>query len=495
MEIENLTDVLQRHLGIQQAQSVALENVTADSIARLTATRGDVRRLVQLWEDPESVVVGLSDTPALREPILRFRAAIEDGFVTRRKGNSSVPVAFVPFAPRMVTRTDERTVFRGAGASVLEGLWRDESVREGVRNVVVAWEAGHPVASLLAPLCEPHSIANSRPQSNLRDVIDNDPELAEWVDGTVREDWLAWIAAAKPLSIDEQFESMTALIGLHLHIALLRRLCPRDATSRPLVFMSAHRGQHLHNCDRSARDVFDWWSDRARAALLDRAANVIDQVIASDDKERESLHGDWSALGRWSTHSIAGSKPTTARWRTAVLAEIEQRKLASIEHSPAAARALLVDVLVKTFLHGTSHVVSKIRDFLRYTGVAAGIIGPTGRFARKRYLLDDRALDLLVRLHVQRPEESVRSSVEEKGSVAAMLDDVFDRYGLAVDGQSDAVRAAISKAESHDQLRVLRKQLPSDRAMEENRVALESRLDELRLVRRYSDASATLNVR
>lgn len=495
MEIENLTEVMQRHLGIQQAQSLALENVTADAIARLTSTRGDVQRLIELWENPPSVVLDLDDAPALREPVLRFRAAIEDGFVTRRKGRSSIPVAFVPFSPRMVTRANERTVFRGAGASVLEGLWRDEAVRRGVRALVDTWESGHPVASLLAPLCAPHPIANTRPQSNLRDIIETDAELSRWVDGTVREDWLAWTAAAKPLSIDEQFESMTSLIGLHLHTALLRRLCPRDATSSPLVLVSAHREAHLQDCDRSARDVFDWWSDRARAALLDCAAAVIDRAIASDPKERASLEGDWSALGRWSTHSIVGSKPTTNRWRAALVAEIEQRTTTRAAHSPTAARALLIDVLVQTFLSGTSHVVSKMRDFLRYTGIAAGIIGPTGRFARKRYLLDDRALDLLVRLHVQRPEETVRSSAEEKRSVAALLDDVFDRYGLAIDGRSDAVRSAIARAASHEQLRVLRKHLPGDRALDDNRAAFEARLDELRLVRRYSDASATLHVR
>jgi hypothetical protein len=39
--IENLTERLQRHLGIQQAQTISPEDFTADGIARLLGRRGD----------------------------------------------------------------------------------------------------------------------------------------------------------------------------------------------------------------------------------------------------------------------------------------------------------------------------------------------------------------------------------------------------------------------------------------------------------------------
>jgi hypothetical protein len=40
LELDNLTEALQRHLGLQQAQTADPDNIAADAIARLVGQRG-----------------------------------------------------------------------------------------------------------------------------------------------------------------------------------------------------------------------------------------------------------------------------------------------------------------------------------------------------------------------------------------------------------------------------------------------------------------------
>jgi hypothetical protein len=114
--------------------------------------------------------------------------------------------------------------------------------------------------------------------------------------------------------------------------------------------------------------------------------------------------------------------------------------------------------------------------------------------ARKRYLLSDGALELFARLHAARPAETIRSDHEEPQSVEALLDDLAQRYGIVITAERERARRAIDALSEGDALRVLRKRLPADAAMRENRAEFERRLDELRLLRRYSDASAVVFV-
>src|SRR5207249_98249 len=138
---------------------------------------------------------------------------------------------------------------------------------------------------------------------------------------------------------------------------------------------------------------------------------------------------------------------------------------------------------------------TKVKDYLRNTGRATGIVGPEGISRRKRYQLDDRALEMLLRLHAVRPDVAVFSDEDEKQSIAAWLDDVADRYGLILTTEPERARARFGQAvDSSLTMRPLKRHFPSEQTMAINRQFLDKRLDELRLVRRFSDASSVVYV-
>lgn len=76
----------------------------------------------------------------------------------------------------------------------------------------------------------------------------------------------------------------------------------------------------------------------------------------------------------------------------------------------------------------------------------------------------------------------------------ALIDDVFARYGIIISADRERVRTAIADLEGGQALRALRKRFPSEGTMHENGQEFERRLDELRLLRRYSDASTLVRV-
>jgi hypothetical protein len=153
-------------------------------------------------------------------------------------------------------------------------------------------------------------------------------------------------------------------------------------------------------------------------------------------------------------------------------------------------RRLVVESLARPF-SGDSSVVDKVKDFLRGTGRAAGIVGPNDPRSRRRYLLDERGLSLLARLHARRSPEDVRSDEEDKTSVEAFLDDIFDRYGMIITTERSRVREQLAGS---GPLRRLEALFPSEEAARRNRAVLDRRLDALRLVRRFSDASAVIRL-
>jgi hypothetical protein len=104
-------------------------------------------------------------------------------------------------------------------------------------------------------------------------------------------------------------------------------------------------------------------------------------------------------------------------------------------------------------------------------------------------------LELLLRLHAARAPDTVLSDEDEKQSVAAWLDDIADRYGLIITIERERARQAFEQAvNATPAMRALRRHFPSEQAMAANRQFLDQRLDELRFVRRFSDASSIVYV-
>ena len=122
-QLENLTDSLQRHLGLQQAQTFTSEDIAADALGRFLETRGDVSRLQLLWEPPETVGPDLVDrwSEAEHRPVLlALRRVLDTSLVVQRR-TDGVPKSFLPFVPEFITADKVSNVYRDLGRSVVEG--------------------------------------------------------------------------------------------------------------------------------------------------------------------------------------------------------------------------------------------------------------------------------------------------------------------------------------------------------------------------------------
>ncbi len=288
---------------------------------------------------------------------------------------------------------------------------------------------------------------------------------------------------------------MTGLIGLHLHTCLMRRL-GRDAggTIPACYFVAVDASGVDPACGRAAYNCFGFWRDRANRALWLAAEEAVDNLARREPEYERSLRGRTSvSASNWAAVSIQGG----GKSRRATEAFNEQLRKALDEMPEGAAlaegeiRKLVVDSLAAAF-DTPSGVAAKVKDHLRGYGRAAGIVGPEGRRSRKRYQLEEHAIGLLARLHYHR--DRVHSFDDEKDSVEVFLDDIFARYGMVITLDRERVRAGVYEESRRRALQSLLRHFPSEQAMSENRARLDRRLDELRLVRRYSDASALIHI-
>jgi hypothetical protein len=509
--LDNLTETLQRHLGLQQAQTIDPENIAADAIARLVGQRGDLTRLLGIWgltgDAATSLVEG--DAAAAKEPLRALRRML-DSVLVINASKAGVPKTFRPFSPLMINAQRAGTLYRDMGRSVTEGLWALPGLtefREQLTSRVRGWGRHHPLALLLEPLCKEVTVEPIRDEALLASAIKSDAVLRTWAERVVVEDWKVWAKAADRLSVDEQFETMTGLIGLHLHVALLWRLgdtAPlrmageRDRC-RPFFFVTVEghqievTGGASQACLRAAYNFLGFWRERALRSLEVVARQAVDQAADDDKALRNALKSkSWTEPRLWSTIPIRGGKKTTRateEFKRTLVAQIEEQEALSRKPEEDAVRRLVVEALARPF-GGNSSVVDKVKDFLRGTGRAAGIVGPNDARSRRRYLLDERGLSLLAHLHSCRPESEIRTDEEDRSSVEAFLDDIFDRYGLVVTTERGRVMDALSNV--GETMKRLVPLLPSDEAVRRNRAIFDRRLDALRLVRRYSDASAVI---
>jgi hypothetical protein len=495
--LDNIADSLQKHLGIQQAQTFWTENATADAIARLVGTRGNIDRVLSLWDDLAEVgpkLVSGYEAASHLEPLRALRDVLDVSVVVQRHA-SGAPRSLLPYAPELITTKNVGTVFRDVGRTVVEGLWGGDGFddeREQIRTRVLTWREAHPVADLLVPLCTAVTLEKSREASasNFATALGEDPALAQYRDTVVREDWRAWLSMAPHLSVDEQLESMTALISLHLHITTLRRLAAGETEADgvpPLLFAAAGPTEH-RTIARGSYASYAFWRDRADRSLEIVVRRAVLQLAAQHSELKSALATppNWVQARLWET--LARGPKQTARQ----LNQFRELLGGRIEEASAnkASAAQPVEIVVSSVAHALGGgVAEKVKAYLRTTGGGAGMIGGD---TRKRYLLDERGLTLFTRLHAHRPAEAVRSSEEDHRSLAAFLDDIFGRYGIILTDEREVVQVARTKGGARGT--ALWRLMPGSDAMRANRELLDRRLDALRLVRRYSDASAVIHM-
>jgi hypothetical protein len=505
IQMENLTERLQRHLGVQQAQTLNPDDMSADAIARLVGRRGDVTSLLQLW-DPRSrkdVVVdfrAVEHDAALAELVRVLDATI----VVQREKSSGRPKTFRPLCPDLVIQAKAGQLYRELGRSVLDGLWRplmtkDLGFGEALRCLVEQWSEQHPLARLIKPLCRPLKSQSPDGGGNLAMATASDQLLGKWIDKVVAQDWKAFIRVAATVSADEQLDLMNGLVGLHLHMALLHRLRGAEAGSaRPAFFVAATRSaEEDRACDRGAFNCFNFWRDRALQEMRAVARQIIRETARLEPELERALAGtSWMSVGTWSRTEIRESgkkKRATTDFQRYLQEGITGAEQRGSKPTPEGVEFVLVTALYNAF-DTASGPATKVKDFLRNTGRAAGIVGPEGAYRRKRYQLDDRAIEMLARLHAARPDETILSDEDERQSVGAFLDDLAERYGMIVTVEREIARCRVDEAVAGSAgMRALRSHFPSEQAMALNREFFEARLDVLRCVRRYSDASSVVH--
>ncbi len=429
--------------------------------------------------------------------LVALRQVLDASLVVQRFQMGS-PKSFLPLTPELITHKDLSTVFRDLGKSVVDGLWQRSTntvLCASIRERVQGWGKRHPLSMALHALCDPKKDQDRGGEaSHLSESINKDSQLSSWVRETVAQDWQAWLKTSEDLSVDEQIETMVALIGLHLHIALLWRLRDLEHPAiAPCYFVSVAGHGVDPACVRAGYNCYAFWGDRAGDALKQVAATAIETAASYDtDLDAARRTGSWTQLGMWAVVTIKGkSKKATQAFQEAVKTEKTLGESGNSSPAPGQIAKILVKALVGAF-SGASGVVSKVKDYLRTTGGAVGLVGPDAAYSRKRYMLNERALSLLARLHAERAPETIRSNEEEKKSIEAFLDDIFERYGIIVTREREVVKARLARYNESPMLRSLLKHLPGEEAVRSNRALFDRRLDELRLVRRYSDASAVI---
>ncbi len=504
--MENLTERFQRYLGVQQAQSINSEDLSADAIARLMETRGDNSALIALWDRSQRKEQVADYRAHEHEPVLDELVRVLDAtLVVQRERGSGRPKTFSPLFPEIIPAVKTGTLYRELGRTVLDGFWRPtDRVSPGflssLKLLIERWPQQHPLARLLQPLCRPLSSPSPAGTGNLNAAVTVDPLLAGWVDHVVAQDWTAYLKAAENLSADEQLDMMNALIGLHLHVALLYRLRGAGAESAAPVFFvaAARQPEQDRTCDRAAYNCFSFWRDRTAQAMRHVAGEIVDQTATANEELRSALNqGSWIRLSSWSGTEIKESgrrKRATTEFVRELKATINEAELRTPVPTAEIARHLVVGALYAAF-DTTSGPAVKAKDFLRNAGRAAGIVGPEGSYRRKRYQLEDRAIEMLVRLHAARPAETIKTAEDERQSVGAWLDDLAERYGMIITLERERARARFDDATSASKvMRALRSHFPSEQAMATNREFLDERMELLRCVRKFSDASSIIYV-
>jgi hypothetical protein len=98
--IENLTERLQRHLGIQQAQTIQPEDFAADGIARFLGRRGDTSLVAQLWREKERASLIVGYRPSEHDEALTELVHVLDAtLVVQREKGSGRPKTFLLINP------------------------------------------------------------------------------------------------------------------------------------------------------------------------------------------------------------------------------------------------------------------------------------------------------------------------------------------------------------------------------------------------------------
>jgi hypothetical protein len=501
--VSTVPDELKRHFGAEYLYNVLPGDVVGDTLGVLFGGRRDLEKFRASFRreaapDWKALVEGgtsESVVDQLRELVLAR--------LTLSRTRAREPITLLPLAIGLVGDPRRKSVanaYRAVG-SVAAQFFTPESARN-LRDAVLRWEA-QPLARLGLAVVSHFS----GDRTTALDPTAPPVEPRDQANDVAREDVAALLHAWKigGFGPQQQFEQLRALLCFHLVLYLVHRaatpLAHRGEVHRLPVFFLCDASQSVGSTfSRLAVSSFAFWRRRLEATtreLCYRSAASVRRSLGSSWDSAFAQLGTASASDRSREAEnyavlIAGRAIRETRRADRQLKELrdllsEQLEgLAGVPKAAERAEAQLAEALFATYSSG-SRVLKKVFDFLSSVGDGAGFVGPKGGNRKKRFLLRADLLDVLAVVHASRVDRGLVRD-EDPLAVPSLLSEWFQRYRVVVDASSRTVMDAWGTGWIDEGL-----SLPDSAVSADNLRELEDRLIELRLARRYSDASVTLD--
>jgi hypothetical protein len=321
----------------------------------------------------------------------------------------------------------------------------------------------------------------------------------------------AWDEA--PFGPEQQLDQLRVLLCFHLAIYVFRTaaqaLMYRDEAKPTQLALVCDAAQVVGSpMARVASQSLTFWMGRLREANLDVCYRSAVSLRSSDSGSWDRLFAEIEAASSEERDDfIAKRSESVANWvfpedrrrrsrHNAELSDTFAAEIRQLYAKPEQTRGVedqqraLADAMLAVFA-SRSRVLYKMFESVRSFGDGGGLIGPKGSYRKKRFLLRADLLETLAVVHCARAGVGAVIS-DDPLSAGEMLRAWFERYGLVVDAARPEVVDAVDKGQLDPRIVSY---LPDAALSADNVREFEDRLVELRLARRFSDASVTLDER
>lgn len=319
----------------------------------------------------------------------------------------------------------------------------------------------------------------------------------------------AWDDA--PFGPEQQLDQLRALIcfhvALHMFHTAAQPLLHREESARTRLALVCDAAQVVGSpMARVAYQCLVFWMGRLREANLEICHRSAASLRAADTAAWDRIFAEIQAAAPDQRDDVVARRaesvadwvfPEDRRKRSRQNAELAELLAAEILQLYARAaqppsggdqQRALAEATLDVFA-SKSRVLHKVFDCVRSVGDGAGLIGPKGTHQKKRFLLRADLLETLCVVHCARVGAGKVVS-DDPLSAGTMLRTWFERYGIVIDASRPEVIEAVDKGQLDPRLVAF---LPDAALSADNVRELEDRLVELRLARRFSDASVSLD--
>ncbi len=511
-------ETLRHFYGAEYLYNMLPLDVVGDTLGVLYGHRRNLKPLRQLYRESDAVwrqmfprsveaslAIGVRDLiyqrvavsrTRKREPITLAPASLE--CVADGQGDNSVANAY-----RAIGGLGSRFFTAVASQKLMEHIER--------------WSR-QPLARLTeAVLQHADTYAGGKPAKTVEPSRVSLPEsAAEAARFTIAREDLECLVHAwddAPFGPEQQLDQLRALVCFHVALYIFRTaaqpLLHREEAGAIRLALVCDAAQVVGSpMARVAYQSLAFWTTRVREANLEVCYQSSASLRAADTGAWDRIFGEIeSASPEQLDDFVARRAKSIADWvfpedrrrRSSHNAELSELLTTKIrQHYARAAQPpsgedqqrALAEAMLDVFA-SRGRVLHKVFDCVRSVGDGAGLIGPKGTHQKKRFLLRADLLETLSVVHCARAAVGKVAS-DDPLSAGAMLQTWFERYGIVVDAARPEVVEAVAKGQLDARLV---QHLPDAALSADNVRELEDRLVELRLARRFSDASVSLDER